>query len=856
MHKAIVSVTFIFNFLFLSGQITFENDLLVLENEVSRHSLSFANRRIIPVSVFSKETNSEILASDKGSPWFEFVINRQKITSADPIWRVRHHEIRKLNNGGSEIKIIVRATGRVSGLELEIHRQIFPYSTLIREKIILKNSSRKKLALNKLSGDLHFIFPRYNINSGSLTDSLTETRIATFDKELIDDYNPDLTRDDRTSSLNLAHCHMFHPEILSQVITSGNNFMVKGPFAVYSTHQFSWLMAYEHSSQDINYGSEFGNAAKRSLVAQGIDLQQGVEGASGIVEGEDDFWFLAVAGSKKETYTDIHLEILRGGYLDGELITADKPYESVWSASAFFHNKNDEKQVIHRYLWEQITENPSSRKSHFYYNTWGMQRDNNNKTGLREIFTEERILEEIGYAAELNVDLFVLDDGWEEMMGVWRPHPVRLPNGLAPLVAEMKRHNIIPGIWLSPMGIDSTALRYKEHPEWVLRDYLGKPIKAQWGHPAFDFVSDFYDLFIDDCKRLIDDGIRFFKWDAINTFNSTLSDLHHGSSKYSREEIRDRYGYMLPFYVTRAMKELREYNPDVVIEIDLTEKERCIIGLMPLQEGKLFWMNNGASAYNDYSTIRTKSMRTVINEYAGIIPTELFTQAVYPHQVRPYDAQRYNVNTSLVGGRGFWGNLKMMTSAQRKTAGELVAKNKMILPYIADLPLQVEGKTGSSPEIYKHLNEASCAGQVIAFSGSALNYPYSLTIRTDSCLAVLNHAYSIRNGRINLPFQFTKPDDTREAFVIPNKGSGISIISSTGWLDKVELNSDENSLHIRTGTRAEIVLRLSDGCKDVTSGGMKLKKVSDLLTAGYAYYILRTNNAEEVVVSWSIYPGP
>ena len=851
MHRVFLTFTFIFNFLYLSGQITFENDLLVMENEVSRHSLNFTKGQIIPVSVFSKETKSEILASDKGSPWFEFVINRQKITSSDPVWRVRHHEIRKLNNGGSEIKIIVRATGRISGLELEIHRQIFPNFTLIREKIILKNSSKKKLALNKLNGDLHFIFPRYNIKSGSLTDSLTETRIATFDKELISDFDPDLTRDDRTPSLNLSHCHMFHPEILSQIITPGDNFLLKGPFAVYSTPQFSWLMTYEHASQDINYGSEFGNAAKRSMAAQGIDLQQGVEGASGIIEGKDDFWFLAVAGSKKETYTDMHVEILRGGYLEGELITAAKPYESVWSASAFFNNKSDEKQIIHRYLWEQITENQSSRKSHFYYNTWGMQRDNNNKTGLREIFTEERILEEIGYAAELNVDLFVLDDGWEEMMGVWRPHPVRLPNGLAPLVAEMKKHDVIPGIWLSPMGIDSTALRYKEHPDWVLRDYLGKPIRAQWGHPAFDFVSDFYDFFVVDCKRLIDDGIRFFKWDAINTFNSTLPDLHHGSSKYSREEIRDRYGYMLPFYVTRAMKELREYNQDVVIEIDLTEKERCIIGLMPLQEGKLFWMNNGASAYNDYSTIRTKSMRTVINEYAGIIPTELFTQAVYPHQVRPYDAQRYNVNTTLVGGRGFWGNLKMMTSAQRKTAGDLVAKNKVILPYIAGLPLQVEGKTGSSPEIYKHLNEASCAGQVIAFSGSALNYPYSLTANTDSCLAVLNHSYSIDNGRINLPFQFTKPDDTREAFIVPNKGTGISIVSSTGWLDKTELNSSGKKLYIKSGAEIEMIIRFNSNFKDVSSGGLQLKEVSFPSIPGYKCYALKTERAEEMVISWN-----
>jgi len=834
----------------LSGQILFEKDRLIMENEVMRQEISFAEGVIRPVSILSKPGNIELLAGTGQRAWFGFVVNNQVISSEQPVWKVVSHELRKISNGGTEITVTVAATGRLRGLRVEITRQMFPASALIREKLVLKNAGGQILKLSKLDGRLHFIFPGYNLKGSSAEDKLTETRIATFDKEVVADYDPDLSPDDRTFSQNLAHCHMFHPEILNRTVATGDSFMLKGPFAVYSTPQYSWLMTYEHASQDKNYGSEFGNAWKRSLATQGTDQQQGVEGASGIVEREDDFWFIAIAGTKNRTSTDMHVEILRGGYLDGETITAGKPYESVWSASAFFFGIEEEKKIFHRYLWEQITENPASRKSHFYYNTWGMQRDNNNKTGLREIFTEARILEEIGYAAELNVDLFVFDDGWEEMMGVWRPHPVRLPNGLAPLVAELRKHDIIPGIWLSPMGVDSLAGRYKEHPEWVLRDWSGKPIRAQWGLPAFDFVSDFYDLFVADCKKLIDDGIRFFKWDAINTFNSTLPGLHHGSKQYSSEEIRDRYGYMLPFYVTRAMKELREYNPDVVIEIDLTEKERCIIGLMPLQEGKLFWMNNGASAYNDYSTIRAKSMRTVINEYAGIIPVELFTQAVYPHQVRPYDAQRYNVNTTLTGGRGFWGNLKMMTSEQRKTAGEMVLKNKLVLPYISHLPLIADGKTGASPEIYTHINARSCAGQVIAFSGSALNYLHKVTASCDSCLAVLNQAYKIDEGEIHLPFQFTKPDDTREAFVIPNKGTGFSVVSSTGWLDNVELNSAMNRMTIKTGASATIEIRLPESCLNVKAPGAKLARQDRTGVPGFSFYVLRTNSPGVVEVTW------
>ncbi len=113
------------------------------------------------------------------------------------------------------------------------------------------------------------------------------------------------------------------------------------------------------------------------------------------------------------------------------------------------------------------------------------------------------------------------------------------------------------------------------------------------------------------------------------------------------------------------MKELRKYNNDVVIEVDLTEPERCMIGLMPLQEGIFFFINNGASAYGDYSTYRTKSMRTVINDYGHFFPKELFTYAVYPHDVAPYHAQHYNINNTLIAGHGFWGRSKP-TYSQRK----------------------------------------------------------------------------------------------------------------------------------------------------------------------------------------------
>jgi hypothetical protein len=810
--------------------------------------LSFKNRVVKPY-LFSKSFNKHLLSSGNEIAWFEFVINGAIITSADPIWKYISHQVRQVNNGGEEVKIIIGATKKISGVRLEIYRQYFPKSTLIRERLVLQ-SKGKSFKLNKLNGKLHFVFPKYSLATDTSADEMEEIRIATFNKELLPDYDPNHTYDDRkydnARDFNLAHAHMFHPQKMRQVLKSGDSTIIKGPFGVYKTGKLKWLSAYEHASQDKTFAAE---ADEKRSGAIAVDAQQGVSSQGSLSISDDDFWFLGFKSVKHTGSLVVSLEQLLGGYLDGELFDDIHPYETVWSVCSFIPADAEIAPVIHNYLWSQISEHPNSRKSHYYYNTWGMQRDANNRIGLREIFTESRILTEIRNAAELKVDLFVLDDGWEQTMGVWQPHDKRLPNGLKPLIDEMKRHNITPGIWLSPMGIDSSSERYKNHDAWIIKGEDGQPIKGQWGFPVMDFVGGFYKVFVQDCKNLVDSGIRFFKWDAINTFNSTLPGLHHGTSLNTKQEIRDRYAYLLPFYITRAMKELREYNPEVVIEIDLTEKQRAIIGLMPLAEGKFFLMNNGASGYNDYSQYRTKSMRTVLNEYAGVIPTELFTHAVYPHNEYPFFAQRYSVNTSLVGGRGFWGNLDMMKTEQRIRVGNLVEKSKLVLPYIIHLPVKVSAMVGASPEIYTHVNKEKAAGQVIAFSGSPCSAPVSVSINTENCLGVLNHAFSLDSGTVHLPFQFDRPDDTNEAFIVSNDGNGIGIESATGWIDALELDVFAKRLTIVSANESTIILRVPMSFKKLVSNGIPLHfRRED--NNRFSYYALNLNQLKPVVISW------
>ncbi|HKI90448.1 MAG TPA: alpha-galactosidase, partial [Draconibacterium sp.] len=542
-------------------------------------------------------------------------------------------------------------------------------------------------------------------------------------------------------------------------------------------------IAYEHASQDNLNGLL--NKQKVGSGNQINDAMQGVKGVFNFPLKKEDFLFLGVSSEVAEKKMNVSVDMFRGGYLDSEIIDANHPYSTVWTATGFYDGNDlaTGKAMIRNYLFHQICEKPAPRTPEYYYNTWGLQREDRSKP-LRGILTYDRIFKEIDNAAELGVDIFVLDDGWENMQGEWFPNKERLPQGLAPIKERLDKYGIKMGLWFSPMGIDTISQRYKEHPDWVIKDSEGNPILAQWDHPAFDFVGGFFNVFINDCKKLIDQGCRFMKWDAINTFYSRLPNLEHGSNKYSEQEIRARYEYLLPIYVTRAMEILTDYEPDLVIEMDLTEARRVMVGLAPLSQGKVFWMNNGASSYNDYSTYRSKSMRTIANEFAGIIPLELFTYANYPQNVD--GCMKYNVANSLLAGHGFWGNLELMTSKERKWVGEQVRMSKKVLPFTVDVNPQVIGKVGDSPEIYSVVNKNEAAGQIIVFSEDLFKKKFSIEVKAEKLLAVLNQPFTVENDRVDLTFQSSGKESSFITFVLPNENSGVSMYSSTEPVIKIE----------------------------------------------------------------------
>lgn len=191
-------------------------------------------------------------------------------------------------------------------------------------------------------------------------------------------------------------------------------------------------------------------------------------------------------------------------------------------------------------------------------------------------------------------------------------------------------------------------------------------------------------------------------------------------------------------------------------------------------------------------------MRTIANEFAGIIPLELFTYANYPQNEA--GAMKYNVHNSILAGHGFWGNLQLMTSEERKWVNKQVEHSKSILHSIVKTKPQVIGEVGDSPEIYTIVNAESATGQVIAFSENPVQKEHSIEVNTDRLLGVLNHPYSAENFQLKLPFNFQEKESSAAAYILKNPFNYLgnkSIIASDVSIDEIDAEKYKLTYHLK-----------------------------------------------------------
>jgi hypothetical protein len=101
-------------------------------------------------------------------------------------------------------------------------------------------------------------------------------------------------------------------------------------------------------------------------------------------------------------------------------------------------------------------------------------------SGFYDRVTEEAFVENarLARAADVPVEYFQLDDGYQRCVGDWLITNDRFPSGLAALAATIADLGFQPGIWTAPFALSRKCQAFVDHPDWVVADRRGRPVPA------------------------------------------------------------------------------------------------------------------------------------------------------------------------------------------------------------------------------------------------------------------------------------------------------------------------------------------------------------------------------------------
>lgn len=143
---------------------------------------------------------------------------------------------------------------------------------------------------------------------------------------------------------------------------------------------------------------------------------------------------------------------------------------------------------------------------------------------------------------KISLDIIQIDDGFEAQIGDWLEFSPNFPEGVAPLATEIKEAGFVPGLWLAPFIVHPNSRLVDDHPDWLLRGLLGRPVNAGF---VWDTFTTALDLTYPDALAYTEEvvhtavhkwGYPYLKLDFL--YAAALSGRRHDSSRTRAQVLR------------------------------------------------------------------------------------------------------------------------------------------------------------------------------------------------------------------------------------------------------------------------------------------------------------------------------
>lgn len=182
-------------------------------------------------------------------------------------------------------------------------------------------------------------------------------------------------------------------------------------------------------------------------------------------------------------------------------------------------------------------------------------------------FDEKKILEIASMAAEVGIEMMVMDDGWFGKrntdlagLGDWVVNREKIPSGIHGLCKKINNLGIKMGIWIEPEMVNEDSDLYRTHPDWCIKVPNRPPVRTRYQLVLDMTRKEVRDYLFESLTKILDDtNIEYIKWDM----NRNLTDLYSGALPKERQgELFHRY--VLGVY--ELMERILRRYPGILLE--------------------------------------------------------------------------------------------------------------------------------------------------------------------------------------------------------------------------------------------------------------------------------------------------
>lgn len=182
-------------------------------------------------------------------------------------------------------------------------------------------------------------------------------------------------------------------------------------------------------------------------------------------------------------------------------------------------------------------------------------------------FDGEKLLHIARQAAQLGIDMMVLDDGWFGKrdsdcsgLGDWTVNEQKIKGGLHELIAQVNALGMRFGLWVEPEMVSEDSDLYRAHPEWALRIPGRAPVRGRYQLVLDLSREDVRTYLYESIGSLLrENHIEYVKWDM----NRSIGDWY-GAQLPAERQTELPHRYVLGLY--ELLERLTQAFPDVLFE--------------------------------------------------------------------------------------------------------------------------------------------------------------------------------------------------------------------------------------------------------------------------------------------------